>query len=201
TGERLLVACDGRLDLPLSAVRRRVLAWSSCPAVLGMQDELRWHAEPLGALLELLGEGRLRIGLTGEALVAHMPQRLLPRFARGVHLPLPRRPRTLLALRRTDDHPALPRGRLGRRRPAQRALLLPGEISHRERGARVLGRLGHAAAPAHARGAEPRDDVGTGEPAVGHEAGRVVLGGRTELVRERLHGGEQADLVTGIPLE
>jgi hypothetical protein len=73
-----------------------------------MRDQLGLHREPLWALLELSREGRLRIRLAGEALVAQMPQGLLPLLACLVHLALQRRPGPLLALGRAYDHPAFP---------------------------------------------------------------------------------------------
>src|SRR5258708_6290164 len=155
TRDGLLVDDQRRGQLPRRAIGKRALAWSSRLTVLGMRDELGLYPEPLWALLELLREGGLGIRLTGEALVAQMPQGLLPLLTHGVHLALERRPGLLLALRRAHDHPAFPRWRLRRRRPQQRVLLLPGSVGDLQRGARLLRGIGDATDPANPGGAEP----------------------------------------------
>src|SRR5262249_38891131 len=53
---------------------------------LGLGDEARLHVEPVGALLEPLVERRLGVWFAGEALIAQMPQRLLPLLTRLLHL-------------------------------------------------------------------------------------------------------------------
>ena len=81
-----------------------------------------------GRCLSCCGKGGPRIGHTGEALVAQMPERFLPLGARRLHLPLQRRADPLLALRRAHHDPAFARRGLRGRRPEQVALLLPGVV-------------------------------------------------------------------------
>src|SRR5262249_53929963 len=90
------------------AVGRRVLAWASGSALLGMGAELALHREPRRKLLQLLGERRCGVGGPGAALLAQMPQRLLPGLARLLHLTRPHRLGPLLALCGAPHSPAFP---------------------------------------------------------------------------------------------
>ena len=108
------IAGDGRRDLPLGAIRRRILAWSSHPVMLGMGDQVGLYVKPFGTLLELLSEGGLHIGLAGKAPIPQMPQRLLPVRVRLLHLSLQRRPRPLFAGGGPHHYPAFFVRRLGR---------------------------------------------------------------------------------------
>ena len=67
------------LDLPDRPVGSSVLARASPPAMGGMGHQVCLHLEPLRFFGELLGQGGLRVGLTGKALSTQVPERLLPR--------------------------------------------------------------------------------------------------------------------------
>src|SRR5260370_34066613 len=165
TDHRLRVDCQGHLNLPHVAVLRRVFAGPAEPTIRGVADELRLDGEPLGTLLEGVGEGRLCIGCRREALVAQMAEGLLPLVPHDVHLALQRRPSALLALRRAHDHPTFSSRRERDRRPEHRTFLLPGVVSNLQRGPRLLRGVGGPTDPLHTRCREARYVVGTAEPA------------------------------------
>src|SRR5260221_4107497 len=92
----------------------------------------------------------MRIGFARKALVAQMPELLLPHLARLLDLTLQCHPGPLLALGGAHHDPTLLVGRLWGWCPEEGALLLPAAVSYLQGGARPRGRVGHAADPAHA---------------------------------------------------
>jgi hypothetical protein len=170
-----------------------------------MGDGLVLYREPGGQLVELLRQRCRGVGRTGEAPIAQVPKRFLPRLAGRLHLPRQRRARPLFARRRAHHHPALAGGRLGGSGPGQRtvAVLVPGVVGHRQRGAGCRGGVGDATDPAHPRRREAGDVVRAVQPTIRHEDRRrrfvLVLG--AQLLGERFHRGDQAELVTGVAVE
>jgi hypothetical protein len=170
---RRLVDRDGGYDVPLDVVGRCARVGPAGLAILGPLHQLRLHGQPRRSFLELLVQGRLRVGRTGETLVAQVPERFLPLLPRLAHLTAQRSAGPILALSGAHHDPPFAGGSGATRGPSDVALLLPGVIGDLQRGTGLFGGVGDAADPAHTSRAEPRDILRTVEPAVGDKDGRL----------------------------
>jgi hypothetical protein len=165
------------------------------------------HVEPLRTLRQVLGQRRLRVGLTGEALHAQMPEGFRPldpcllRFARQC------RAGSLLALGGSYYHPALTTGSARHRRPAERSLLLPVLfVGLPDCLLRLRRGLRNPADPAHL--SQPRQVLHAVHSAIRHENRRCSLRSLRslrflppQLLPQRLHRRHQGPFIARLPIQ